>query len=119
MSSLLEEAIVDAKALKDAALKNAETAVLEKYAGEVKGALSALLEQDEMGLLGDETQSADTSFTEDVPFAFQNEELDAPGQEELIEIDFDALKARIEEEEAATGPDMSADTLTAAPRFSC
>ena len=115
MSSLLEEAIVDAKALKDAALKNAETAVLEKYAGEVKGALSALLEQDEMGLLGDETQSADTSFTEDVPFAFQNEELDAPGQEELIEIDFDALKARIEEEEAATGPDMSADTLTAAP----
>ena len=31
MSSLLEEAIVDAKALKDAALKNAENTVLEKY----------------------------------------------------------------------------------------
>ena len=30
MSSLLEEAIVDAKALKEAALKNAEDAVLEK-----------------------------------------------------------------------------------------
>ena len=50
MSSLLEEAIVDAKALKEAALKNAENAVLEKYSGEVKGALSTLLEQDELGL---------------------------------------------------------------------
>ena len=35
MSSLLEEAIVDAKALKEAALKNAESAVLEKYSTEV------------------------------------------------------------------------------------
>ena len=34
MSSLLEEAIVDAKALKEAALKNAEDAVLEKYSQE-------------------------------------------------------------------------------------
>ena len=39
MSSLLEEAIVDAKALKEAALKNAENAVLEKYSGDVKKAL--------------------------------------------------------------------------------
>ncbi len=36
MSSLLEEAIVDARALKEAALKNAENVVLEKYSGEVK-----------------------------------------------------------------------------------
>ena len=56
MSSLLEEAIVDAKALKEAALKNAETAVLEKYARDVKSALNTLLEQEEdpmdMGELG-------------------------------------------------------------------
>ena len=32
MSSLLEQAIVDATALKEAALKNAETSILEKYA---------------------------------------------------------------------------------------
>jgi hypothetical protein len=31
MSNLLSEAIVDAKALRDAALKSAETAVIEKY----------------------------------------------------------------------------------------
>ena len=36
MSSLLEEAIVDAKALKEAAIKNAENTVLERYSGEVK-----------------------------------------------------------------------------------
>jgi len=38
----------------------------------------------------------------DVPYAFQNEELDAPPADEIIEIDFSELKARIEEEEAAT-----------------
>ena len=38
MSELLEQAIVDATALKEAALKNAENTVLEKYSGEVKNA---------------------------------------------------------------------------------
>jgi len=109
MSSLLEEAIVDAKALKEAALKNAENAVLEKYSGEVKSALSTLLEQDEMDLSEDD--SADTTFTEDVPYAFQTEELDAPGDDELVEIDFDQLKARIAEEEAA-GEEVGHEDLT-------
>tara|TARA_R110002020_G_scaffold179938_4_gene373715 strand:+ start:261 stop:1346 length:1086 start_codon:yes stop_codon:yes gene_type:complete len=101
MSSLLEEAIVDAKALKEAALKNAENTVLEKYSGEVRQALDTLLEQDEMGLEEDEAASVDTTFTEDIPFAFANEEIDGAAPEELIEIDFDQLKARIAEEEAA------------------
>lgn len=101
MSSLLEEAIVDAKALKEAALKNAEHAVLEKYSGEVKKALDTLLEQDEFGL--EEDSEADpelTEFIEEVPYAFQDEEIDAPPQDDIIEIDFDALKTRIAEEEA-------------------
>ena len=46
MSNLLNEAIVDAKALKEAALKNAESAVIEKYSAEVKQTLDALLEQE-------------------------------------------------------------------------
>ena len=118
MSSLLDEAIVDAKALKEAALKNAENAVLEKYSSDVKRALDTLLEQDELGLglgaLGEEPleapPSADTSFTGDVPYAFQNEELGAPNEDVLVEIDFDSLKARLEEEEAA-GVEASADSL--------
>ena len=47
MSNLLERAIVDAKALKDAALKNAEQLVVEKYSLEVKEAMNRLLEQEE------------------------------------------------------------------------
>ena len=49
MSNLLEEAIVDAKALKEAAMKNAQTAIVEKYSDEVKQAVDSLLnEQDPM-----------------------------------------------------------------------
>ena len=112
MSSLLEEAIVDAKALKEAALKNAETAVLEKYSGDVKKALDTLLEQDEFGL--EEENSVDpelTEFIDEVPYAFQNEEVGAPAQEEIIEIDFDALKTRIAEEEAQ-GIEPTVDEMT-------
>jgi predicted nuclease with TOPRIM domain len=50
MSTLLGEAIIDAKALREAALKNAETAVIEKYSQEVKETLDNLLEQDELGM---------------------------------------------------------------------
>ena len=44
MSNLLNEAIVDAKALREAALKNAETIVIEKYSNDVKETLEKLLE---------------------------------------------------------------------------
>ena len=50
MSSLLEEAIVDAKALKEAALKNAENgSTREVFCGGEGCALSTLLEQDDPG----------------------------------------------------------------------
>ena len=49
MSALLKQAIVDAKALKEAALQNAEQIILEKYSNEVKTAVSSLLEQEELG----------------------------------------------------------------------
>ena len=60
MSNLLERAIIDAKALKEAALKNAEQLVIEKYQLEVKEAMNQLLEQDDQAdamadLFGDET----------------------------------------------------------------
>ena len=43
MSSMLEQAIVDAKALREAALKNAEQAVIEKYAPEINPPLNHFL----------------------------------------------------------------------------
>ena len=61
MSSLLEQAIVDAKALKEAAMKNAEATIIDKYSEEVKSTLNQLLEQDELEALlggGEETPPA-------------------------------------------------------------
>ena len=58
MSDLLEKAIVDAKALKEAALKNAENLVIEKYSQEVKETMSKLLEGPLDDVLGGEAGGA-------------------------------------------------------------
>jgi len=50
MSNMLKEAIVDAKALRESALKNAETIVIDKYSDEVRKTLDHILEQDDMAL---------------------------------------------------------------------
>ena len=134
MSSLLEEAIIDAKALKEAALKNAETAVLEKYSNEVKTAITTLLEQDnpldmDMGdpVLGDDLgglgegpldveealdePTADVDFLEETPYAFQDENLDAPNVGEIVEIDFNQLKEKLVAEEELGEETNPADLL--------
>ena len=64
MSTLLERAIVDATALKEAALKNAENLVIEKYSEEVREAMQNLLLQEEEPLPG-----LDTEEMGDDPFA--------------------------------------------------
>ena len=49
MSSMLEQAIADATELREAAIKNAEQVVIEKYSSDIKEAVEQLLEQDDMG----------------------------------------------------------------------
>ena len=132
MSNLLEKAIVDAKALKEAALKNAEQLVIEKYSEEVKEAVGRLLEQDmmDLGAPADTDPALDTGLDmgddlgmEDVP----GEETPTAGEEpdeepldpeslmgglpdafnsdddEIISIKLDSLEAEYEDEET-TGP---------------
>jgi len=48
MSDMLEQAIIDAEALKEAATKNAETLVLEKFSNQIREAVDSLLEQDDL-----------------------------------------------------------------------
>ncbi len=72
MSSLLQEAIVDAKALRETALKNAEAAIVEKYSGEVRETLEQLLEQE------DDLSSTDAPLKRDTPAAA---DLGAEGEE--------------------------------------
>lgn len=50
MSSMLEQAMIDAKALKESAIKNAEAIIVEKYSDQIRSAVSSLLEQDELDL---------------------------------------------------------------------
>ena len=116
MSSLLEQAIVDAKALKEAALKNAEATIIDKYSAEVKSTLNQLLEQDELGDLEDmmsgaeetmEEEVATDEIAEGVPDAFTEDvaELDGvtEGDEATVTVDFaelaEALKSLREEVE--------------------
>ena len=67
--SLLKQAIVDAANLKEAALKNAEQLILEKYSSEVKTAIDSLLEQEEAldaaPALGAEEEAKPTTFEEE------------------------------------------------------
>jgi len=59
MSNLLKEAIVDASALREAALKNAESSVIDKYSDEVRATLSQMLEQEDlMGMELDDAAAA-------------------------------------------------------------
>ena len=108
MSSLLEEAIIDARALKETALKNAETTILEKYSAEVRTTLDALLEQELP--LGEEASTEDedlAEFAKDVPHAHENEAIGAP-VDEVVEIDFDKLKASLEADETKAGAPIDA-----------
>ena len=41
MSSMLEQALIDAKALKESALKNAEAMIIEKYSDQIKEAVDS------------------------------------------------------------------------------
>ena len=53
-SSMLEQAIIDAKELKESAQRNAEETIVEKYQSEIKEAVEKILEQeDPLGLGGD------------------------------------------------------------------
>tara|TARA_B100001123_G_scaffold447529_1_gene605379 strand:+ start:403 stop:1551 length:1149 start_codon:yes stop_codon:yes gene_type:complete len=47
---MLEQAIIDARELKEAAQKNAQEAVIERYQSEIKEAVDKILEQEEAGM---------------------------------------------------------------------
>ncbi len=79
MSNMLEQAILDAKTLRESALKTAEQAVVEKYSTEVRSAVEKLLEQeDDLGLDADTAEEeVDSSTTmEQVPMSHLAEEGD-------------------------------------------
>ena len=105
MSNLLEKAIIDAKALKEAALKNAEQLVIEKYSEEVKSAVGRLLSEQEL----DDPLSGLDDFGADAFDGLGDEpaQLDTPEEPEVDP----APEIGDEEEQAPLDPDSLMGTL--------
>lgn len=92
MSSMLEQAIVDAKALKEAAIKSAESAIVEKYSQEIKEAVDTMLNQEEV-------ISEEESMVGSMPMAASDvSNTPTTGGEEVIELDFQELEQMINQE---------------------
>jgi len=135
MSNLLERAIIDATALKEAALKNAEQLVIEKYSEEVKHAVGRLLEAPGDDPFAEEDPMADPMGMEDPmadPMAMEEPEMGMEDEDsiegeqpaldpdsmlgkvpdafnadddEIIRIKLDSLEAEFEDEEGVFGGD--------------
>ena len=115
MSNMLEQAIVDAEALKEAALQNAEQAVIEKYQSEIKNAVEALLEQDEEDPFEDPLDDedgleSDEDLAQQMPLAStEGDKLcPCPDDEEEVEIDFDQLAQQMQASDIEAGGDIPA-----------
>ena len=107
MSSMLEQAIIDAEQLKETAQRTAEEAVIEKYQSEIKEAVNQILEQedtleeDEAALVVDEGEA---SLVDELPSAQLMDE------EEVVEINLDQLEelmAQAMEEGSLDGSDLA------------
>ena len=110
-SSMLEQAVIDAQSLKEAAIKNAEREILEKYSSDVKQAVDALLEQDEMDPMAGMANEPDEMIGDINLKATEGETAcPCPDEQEVVTIDLsgivDALRDGPEEEKV----DMSAMT---------
>lgn len=104
--SMLEQAIVDAKDLREVAKANAEAEVLEKYSSQIKEAVDRLLEQ------GDEEEME----AGDLGAEAEAEVLDLDGDEETSEIEDDLpmsyeAKPADEKEEAEQMIDDVSDSI--------
>jgi len=109
---MLEQAIIDAKSLREAANKNAESQVIERYASEVKEAVQRLLEEDPLGMDDEEGLEGEMDMETGMEDEMSAEEpsMDAAvmsaipaghesAEDEVVTIDLDAIIAAAEAEE--------------------
>ena len=128
MSDMLEQAVIDAAALKEVALKNAEEAVIEKYSREIKEAVDQLLAQDDVldvGLgLEEPADEEALDMVDDMPLGALDGEnacpcpdTDGTGEPETVEIDFTELRPLNAQENLGTQSHAAAaeEVFAAAP----
>ena len=109
MSMMLEQAIIDASALKEAAVKNAESLIIEKYSTEIRETIDNLLEQDEMdpmadlGDTGEEATVSDAakSVVDDLPLGATAEDTSS-----VVSIDLHELEKELEEGDEPNADEM-------------
>ena len=128
MQNMLEQALVDASALKEAALENARETILEKYSIELKDAMSTLLEQEEEELMMDpagldplgDFDAPEASIADDqIEFGATEDETACPcpeeGEVQVFNFNMDALRA-LEDEIPGLGGDVEGhEALVAEP----
>lgn len=115
MSTLLEQAIIDAAALKETALKNAEAALIEKYSKEFKDTFDKLLSEQEVAPVDPAAAMppmgmppvASEEPLKGVPSAFLEGDDD-----EVVEINFDQLT---KQEQPSMEPAVDATLSPEAP----
>jgi hypothetical protein len=103
---MLEQAIIDAKALKEAALKSAEAEIVDKYAPEVKRVMENILEaeeDEELGAMGMDLDAVEDETAMNLPLAAAAGEnaCACPDEEEEIVLDLPGLAAIVADEEPA------------------
>ena len=99
MSEMLEQAIIDAEALKEAALKTAESAIVEKYSNEIKKTMNILLEQPEENVEDLEESEDLKEETPDIPRADLNDsELSEVSEDDVVDINLSKLAEELLED---------------------
>jgi len=118
MSSMLEQAIVDAAALREAALKNAEQSIIEKYAPQIKEAVDSLLDKDILeeqevaasapttsGIEAPFAASPTTDANADVTFTMTDDD-------QVYDFDLNALKASADEQGSEGEPESTENLMS-------
>ncbi len=119
MSTMLEQAVIDATALREVALKNAEATVIEKYSHKIKEAVETLLEQDlgleeETELDLDQEEGEEGKVVSSVPMAAHaGEKLclcpEEEGEGAVVTLQLDDLIQQVKDKESMEEPLQSSE----------
>ena len=101
MSSMLEQAIIDAEALREVALKNAESAVIEKYSTQIKEAVEEILTTSPLNEEEEETEVVDNvTYAAADDHHEHDDECGCPDKEEEITLDLTDLLTQMRQDDS-------------------
>jgi len=103
MSTLLEQAIIDAESLREAAMKNAEASIVEKYSSEVKAAVESLLSEEFEE--DSEEEDSESPVMDEVPYAAEDDK-DEPI---TVHLNLEEIEKALDEEGSDEAEETHAD----------